>query len=193
MKKILFVLILLNFSIIHANLHHTMIEIKPAYFQFQDDYARNIFNSGGFMPSIEIDSHIYNRLHWFAELGFLYKEGHSHITDSDTNIYLLPISVGLKQFLTLTNDSKLYLKLAPNWIWAKEHQEYPGFKRSFSLNTFGATLGLGFLLYPVKHWTIDLFTNYLYDRTSMKNKVSHLKTKLYLGGFQIGFGIGYRW
>lgn len=192
MKKILFILLILSYSVINANVHRTLIEVKPSFFLFQDDYARNIFD-GGLMTSLEIDTNIHKRLHFFTEIGFLYTEGESRKIESDANIFLVPISIGLKQFLNFSNDAKLYFKIGPNWIWSKENQNYFAFRNSKSLNTFGATFGLGFMLYPVKHWTIDLFTNYLYDKTSMKNRVSHLKTKLYLGGFQIGFGIGYRW
>jgi len=64
-KKILLLLLVFGCTKIHANqnnLHEFLAELKLSYFHFQDNTARDIYNEGGFMPSIELDFDILPRL-----------------------------------------------------------------------------------------------------------------------------------
>lgn len=193
MKKIMFGLLLFCFTSLHANLHHTMIEAKASYFLFQQKHVRELYKTGGFMPSIEIDSRIYKSTHWFLETAFLYKKGFSLETNSDLKLYLLPISLGFKQYFLECHPFKLYIKASPNWVWVKEKDTYPGFKPSVTKNTWGGTFGIGTVYYPMKHMILDFFINYLLDPLTIKNNVSGISNKVYLGGFQFGLGLGCKW
>jgi len=168
-----------------------LFEVKPSYFYFHDNTARDLYNKGGFMISLEFHGRIYENLFWFSELGFLYKDGHDYNLDTDTDIFLMPLSFGLKGIYSINNFIQLYAKIAPNWVWVTTWDDYPFFDSSKSRSTFGASFGIGAIFFPVENCAIDLFVGFLYDKKTFKDKAQNIKFSRYFGGMPFGIGLGY--
>jgi len=192
--KFIFLFFLLSFAFIFAQEkkeNDYLFEVKPAFFYFNDNTARELYGKGGFMPSLEWHGRIYDVLFWFLETGVLYKDGHNYHVDTDCDVLLFPISFGFKAICSIRHDIQFYGKIAPNWIYSKTWSEYEHHKKEKSENTFGATFGVGFVFLPHPNCTIDFFAGYLFDRKTIKHTEYNHKFKRYLGGFPFGIGVGY--
>lgn len=170
-------------------LRHWLIEAKPAYFIPQDPLFRDIYGNGGFIMLGEIGYFINKSVCVSLEGGYFHKHGTLTNVDISTKITQAPVSLLLKYIFNAEKKFNVYVKLGPNYLYSHEVINYPGFE-SETKHTFGATTGLG-LVYNFCHgWLIDLFGNYRYDRRSAGN--GDLDQSVYLGGFDLGLGLGYR-
>ena len=192
--KFIFLFFLMSFAFIFAQgkkENDYLFEVKPAYFYFNDNTARDIYGKGGFMPSLEWHGRIYDVLFWFFETGVLYKDGHNYQTNTDCDILLFPMSLGFKLLYSIRDDIQIYGKIAPNWIYVKTWSDYGYLKKEKSDNQFGATFGIGLTFLPHPNCAIDFFAGYLFNRETIKDKEYDLKFKRYFGGFPFGIGLGY--
>ncbi len=168
------------------------IDIKPSYFIFQDNTARDIYGHGAFMITGEIDATLYKYIHAFLDVSYLYKKGKVDIVDIHSSITLVPISIGLRGIYQIKSYAAVYAKFGPNWIYAHTKQKYPYVKNSVSKKEIGFTCGIGSWFYLGRSFSLDLFADYLYNKKNIVDNTSNLKLTRYLGGFQIGAGIAYK-
>ncbi|MBI5346939.1 MAG: outer membrane beta-barrel protein [Chlamydiae bacterium] len=166
----------------------SILEIKPAYFHFQDPHLRSIFGNSAFMITGEYDHSLSNRLHIYADASYLQKEGTLHKYKTDAIITLIPLSIGLKYIYPYMSHLFFYGKAGPNWFYLRAKQQYPFVKEVDTKNGFGATLGTGSLIFISKTFFFDLFVNYLYDKKTFLDPNSNFNIKMYAGGFEVGLG-----
>ncbi len=170
-----------------------LIEIKPAYFYFQDATFRHTYDNGGCLTSLEADVRLIQDLRLWAEVGYLYKSGHvKSAYNAKTNITFVPLSLGLRYFVNLPNGVHLYAKIGPNWCYCKTKQDYAYVPRKVTKKVFGATFGIGGLIYLAKDFYLDIFSSYYYDKKTFTDPTSNLRIKRYFGGNTIGLGVGYQ-
>jgi hypothetical protein len=88
-----------------------------------------------------------NGLGPFLEVGYFYKKTHKTSSDvrAKTKVIQVPLSLDLKYTFCITSCLDFYIKMGPNWLYAKTHVNIPGLKRAITKNTFGGTFGLGIL------------------------------------------------
>jgi hypothetical protein len=185
---------LLFFSFIYSYDKPFAVKAKLSNFTYQDKTARKLFDDNDMLFSIEGLYKIYKlekiNFDLFIEAGFLYDKGFDEKTLTILKLFLSPISFGINTNFIINDFFSIYLKTAPNWIYAKLKHNYPAPPNKTSKNTFGATFGIGCLIQLKDRYLFDLFFNYLYDSKKIKDNTSDLSFKLHLGGFQIGYGFG---
>lgn len=170
-----------------------LIEIKPAYFYFQDNTFRHIYGHGACLTSFEADIRLKQDLRIWAEAGYLYKTGHvKSAYNAKAKITLVPVSFGLKYFVNLPKGIHIYAKIGPNWYYCKTKQNYAYVPSKITKKGYGATFGIGGLIYVGKDFYLDLFSNYLYDKKEFTDPTSNSRIKRYFGGATAGLGIGYQ-
>jgi hypothetical protein len=169
------------------------IAFKPSYLWFQDKIARDIYK-GGFLPLLEVCYNIRKNFHLWLETGYFYKK--TDITSinirTKTNMTQVPLSVGLNYTFYIYSLLDIYLKIGQNWVYTKTYVDIPNLKRTVIKNGFGITLGFGGKIKLVEGLFLEPFLNYLYDKEYVHDSDSEVIFKRYLGGLQIGAGIGYR-
>jgi len=184
MKKLLVLLLLLTAT----KAFSLTFEVKPTYFYPQDKVFRSIYGTNHFMMNFELDQKVYNYFHLFLEVGYLNDNGVVKAVDADTEVTLVPLTFGAK-FIYNMDKWNLYGKIGPNWVWAKAEDHYPTVKEKVTKNVFGGTIGVGAFYQVSPKILLDLFVNYLYDRKTFRD--NDLRIKIYGGGLQAGFGLGY--
>lgn len=163
-----------------------LVQFKPGYFYPQNNNFRKIYH-GGFIAMFEIDFPASKRLHLCVDAGYFSKNGNINSLNIKTKIDIIPIGIGLKYLIPISN-SDLYIKLGPNIVHIKVEQFYVNEKHKIFKNTFGATFGAGWLFDIYKRWSGSIYSEYLFNREKINNKTSFT----YNGGLIIGGGLGYR-
>lgn len=166
---------------------------KPAYFWPQEKKRYRGIYKGGFTPLIETCYITKNGPGVFLEVGYFYKKTHKTSVDinAKTTVLQVPLSLGLIHTFCIASRLDFYLKVGPNWLYTKTYLAIPGMKHTVIKNTFGATFGTGIKIHLFKHFFLELFSNYLYDKKKINDRDSGESFKVYLGGIQAGGGIGY--
>ena len=174
-------------KIINKNFY---ISFKPAYFYPQDSVFRNVYGSG-YITLGEINCKIYRSYYLWIESGFLTKSNSIDRLGSsyDVKAEQIPISFGLNYLFPRFCKTNIYLKIGPNWLFTRTVDDLPSAGTVNKKWSFGATLGTGAKIHCTSEMFLDVFFNYLYNRKKIHN--SNTEFIRYLGGLQVGLGIGW--
>jgi len=102
MKYVLVLFVFLSSFYLYAG--DTSLQAKAAYFyptsgRFQDIY------SGGGIYGLEFNGSVWRQLHIWTSIDFFSKNGHSIGENDKTNIFFMPIGLGLKYIYDIKNFS----------------------------------------------------------------------------------------
>lgn len=170
------------------------IEFKPAYFFPQDHVFKEIYE-GGFIALGELSFYIFrDYLTLYIESGYFSKTGKINDLDSKvhTTVSQVPLTLGLVFNYPVFEKFDIYAKVGPNYLYTKVKQQSPFFKPKQTVNCFGATVGAGIKYLFLRYCLLDLFFNYRYDKKEIHDSSSDTMFQRYLGGFDLGLGIGCR-
>ncbi|NGX56416.1 MAG: hypothetical protein K1060chlam5_00655 [Candidatus Anoxychlamydiales bacterium] len=192
-KRYLF-LFSIFFSFLYSYEKPFTIKAKLSDFFYQDSSARKIFKNYEMLTSFEGSYEVYKyskvKFHAFVEYGFLKADGFDKNTLTIFKLFLSPLSFGLNTEFIVNNTLSIYLKTAPNWMYAQVKHDYEAPPNKISKSTIGGTFGLGLLVHLNDRAVFDLFFNYLYDSKKITDSSSEVTFKPYFGGFQLGYGLG---
>ena len=110
---------------------------------------------------------------------------------SKTHVKQAPLSIGLFYGYSITSFCDLFFKLGPNWRYTKTYLDLIDIKHKVTKKAIGATLGLESVFQLKYGLTMQLFINYLYDKITIFESQGFDSFNVYLGGLQLGAGIGY--
>ena len=166
------------------------LAFKPAYFHPQDRVYRNVYG-GGYISLGEINCKLYKSLYLWLESGFLNKTNTINRLGSRYNVEVeqIPISFGLNYLFPRFCRTNIYLKIGPNWLFTRTVDDLPSVGTVNKKWSFGATFGTGAKIHCTSDMFLDVFLNYLYNRKKIQN--SNTEFIRYLGGLQVGAGIGW--
>ena len=167
------------------------ISLKPSYFYPQDNLFRHLYGDG-FLCSAELGYMLGNRCFFTLESGYFHKAETLASFDLkfSSSVTVVPSSLYLGSIIAQGNFWDLYVKAGPNIVYARTHVEIPNLPTNVRKWYVGGSFGCGSKFYFYKGFFLDLFFNYLYDRK--KIKASGDRFFVYVGGFQTGGAIGYR-
>lgn len=166
-------------------------EIKPSCLLFQDNTFKHIFGHANFMIGAEAGCSMSRFFHLFAEIEYLYANGHTQTEQIPTSLQIMPVSIGFKGVYPINSIVDLYAKLGPNWIYVKEISDYQYFQHNDHKDTFGVTSGTGLIVHVLEKFSLDFFTHYIYGKKHYTDQYSNTKIKRYFGGFQLGIGLAF--
>jgi len=174
------------------------ISFNPCYFWPQDKAFRLAYGDGGFSPLFEINYDFYKGFGVWTEVGYFHDDETVSVTmintyKAKTKITLVPISLGFSYYYSVCSYFDVFIKAAPNLIWAKEEETFQGRTTSQTKNVFGGTFGLGGRFNFAEGWFVKLFVNYLYNPVTIRFQLLNqtYSDKEYVGGIQAGAGLGY--
>ena len=179
----------ISFSKLHAR--EILPEVRAAYFHPKDHRFRDIYSAAG-LYSFETSVQAWKGLYPWASLGFLHTSGSSLGENNRTQLYMIPIGIGLKYFFKFDRIQP-YLGAGMVIAYTHIHNNSSFVTRNQSNWGVGGIAKTGFLAYATKSLFFDFFFDYTFFKKSFNHSNKHVITrKADLSGFSIGGGIGYR-
>lgn len=172
--------------------HHLFVEFKAGYFLPFDHFFRDIYSGGGGIVGGELSYRVYSKFYAWLTGDFFFEEGLSIGDQDDTEIYIVPIGLGLKYFFPYKClDFYLGGGLLVTYLHMEDHSPFV-IPRSSKWGA-GGIAKAGLIMKLNQHVFIDLFTSYNYTRihfhdTDGGRVVRHTAD---LSGLIFGGGIGF--
>lgn len=171
-----------------------ILEFKAAYFRPNDCVFRNIIDNKAALFGPELTFHMYRCIYGFTSIDFLTKNGHSLGLNNSTDIFLLPLGIGLKWMEEIYDCVTGYVGLGfqPTWLRTKDRSPFVCQKRHKW--GFGGIAKAGLYIDMPCDFVLDLFVDYSFVKVKpfccdIPNVQSR---KADLSGVIIGAGFGYR-
>ena len=167
-------------------------EFKAAYFYPSDHRFRNVYSDAGFY-SFETNVQSWRNIYSWASLGFLYTSGTSIGESKKTELYMIPIGLGLKYLFRHNQCVQPYLGLGLVVAYIHVYNDSKFVMRNQTKWGVGGIAKAGFLTYISRSLFFDFFLDYTYLKRTFdtpRNKLV-INHKVDLSGLSIGGGIGY--
>jgi len=172
------------------------VEGKVGYFYPFSGTLRSIIHEGvDFQLSFTYK--VWKMFAVFTSADFFIKKGHSTGDHSETKVWILPITLGLKLFATIyksdTNWDQLdfYFAIAPRWYLSRATNRSPFLDHHNFAQGIGGMTGIGFI-YSCKDLSFSVFTEASYGNIHSHTSKPHLKTpNTQVGGLLTGGSLGY--
>lgn len=169
-----------------------LIEIKTGYFIFASSTMRKIYDNGGIDVQLCGSYPLWKWLQIYGSIEFLERHGTSINDGQKTNIWEIPVSVGLKPVIRLCHNIHYYVALGPRYFYLHAHNQSSYVNKIITHNGVGGFLNTGFNFFPCKHCLMDIFGEYSYERMHFHSSETNVYGKgIQVGGFSFGLGLGY--
>ncbi len=174
------------------------LEAKAGYFFFVDSTMRDVYNEGGLDLQI---SGSYPIKKWsprfaldvYGSVEYLERTGSSLNAGQSTSIWEIPVNVGLRPVIAITNEVQYYFAVGPRYFYIHQHNSSKYVPENNHRNGIGLFVNTGFNFIFWRHLLVDVFGEYSYAQTkfhSSSSPLSYTKTTQ-VGGFTFGGGLGY--
>lgn len=168
------------------------VEVKFGYFFFSDSKMRDVYNKGGFDVQLCGTYPIWKGLQVYGSVEYLQRSGHSlHVGDS-TEIWEVPLSLGLRGIITICPTVQYYATLGPRYIFVQAKTHSATLDHTVSANGCGGFVNTGFNFFVIPHLFIDIFGEYSFKQMEFDaSKPNVYGRTIDVGGFTFGGGVGY--
>jgi hypothetical protein len=174
------------------------LEAKVGYFFFVDSTMRDVYDEGGLDLQI---SGSYPVIKWarryalnvYASVEYLQRTGTSLSGNQNTSIWEIPVNVGLKPVIAITNEFQYYFAVGPRYFYIHQHYNSEYLPKNNHRNGIGLFVNTGFNFIFWRHLLVDVFGEYSYAQTKFhasSDPLTYTKTTQ-VGGFTFGGGLGY--
>ena len=168
------------------------LEGKAGYFFFLDSKMRKIYKEGGIDAQITGTYPLWRGLELYGSVEFLERSGRSLGDKQKTRIYQIPVNVGLRPVLTLTQQVQYYVTLGPRYFYVHQHNDSSFVPKNRGRSGLGFFANTGFNFIPIEHLLIDVFGEYSWAKTHFHNAEHHVYGRdIQIGGLTFGAGLGY--
>ena len=167
------------------------IEAKVGYFFFASSQMRAIYNQGGVDVQLSGAYPVWRGLQIYGSVEWLQRSGHSIPIYEKTSIWEIPVNVGLKPVITICPWAAWYFALGPRYFYVHQHNDSSYVERNNGKSGLGFFVNTGFDFTVWKHFLIDIFGEYSYERIHFHTSETGVYTKgMQVGGFTFGGGLG---
>ncbi len=168
------------------------VELKTGYFFFADEKMRSVYNDGGLDLQLSSSFPIWKWLQIYTSIEYLQKQGHALSTHQKTNIWQVPVTVGLKACMKMTPTTSYYLTLAPRYFYMHVQNSSCFVDKNLHKNGVGAFVGTGFTITACTHFLIEIFGEYSYQKAHFHSAKTNVYSRnIQVGGLVFGAGLGY--
>lgn len=169
-----------------------IIETKIGYFFFSNSKMRKVFNQGGIDVQINSFYPINKCLQVYGSIEYLEKHGKSLGSHQKTNIWQVPLSLGLKCIILTCGPIQGYFSLGARYFFVHVHNNSKFVDRNMRKSGLGGVGNIGLHYFPCNNLFIDLFGEYSYGRLHFhSSKKNSYGQTMQIGGFTLGVGLGY--
>jgi hypothetical protein len=169
-----------------------LIEGKLGYFFFAGSKMRSVYSQGGVDVQLSGTYPIKSWLQLYASAEWFQKSGKSRGAHKSTQIWAVPLSLGLRPVVTICSQVQYYLTVGPRCFFFHAHNFSNFVNKTLNQSGIGGFASTGFYFYPWRHFVIDLFGEYSYMRIKCYASKKNTYTRtVQAGGFTFGAGLGY--
>ncbi len=169
-----------------------MIAFKTGYFFFSSANLRKIYSSGGLDLQLSGSTPIWRWLQIYGSVEYLTRHGKLLNSGRKTQIWEIPISLGLQPAVAIHTNIHFYLTLGPRYFFVHQHNHSPYLDKILTHSGVGGFVNTGFHFFPVQHLLLDVFGEYSYKKMRFHGHKTHVEGRnVQVGGFTFGAGIGY--
>ena len=170
----------------------SIFEFKAGYFFFSDSTMRKVYNDGGLDLQLTGSGSVYRWLHLYGSVEYLERSGKSLGGGYKTSIWEIPLSLGLKPVISITDTFQFYFTLGPRYVFMHLHNQSPYVDRNLSDSGFAGFANVGFNFFPTSYLSIDVFGEYSYFKIKVDpDRENVFANRKQIGGFVFGAGLGY--
>jgi len=190
--KILLWSLLLISSTLSADL-----ELKTGYFFFTDSKMRKVYDKGGWDIQLCASYPLCNltsqwTLNAYGAVEYFHRSGKSINDHQKTELWSVPINIGLKPVYALNANMQYYFAIGPRYFYIHQHNHSSYVYEDKSKKNLGFFVNTGFNYDLCNHFLIDVFGEYSYAKVHFHSGRSHVYTRnIQTGGFTFGGGLGY--
>ncbi len=172
-----------------------MVEFKGGYFLPVSSTFRQAYGGGGFLGS-ELNVQLCNNANWymFTSVDYFKKKGRNlSIADSIT-LRLIPLALGAKYFVPISDRTNFYLGLGFQAAHIKKTSKRACVTTKDTQWSLGAIGKTGFYIDLKRNFVLDLFFDYSFIRTRKNNFYgpTQFLSQVNIHGPIFGAGLGYR-
>lgn len=202
-KKLLFSTLCYFFTVYAENTSLGEIKIRPTieakwgYFFFLDDTMSQVYNQGGLDVQLSTSYPVYvwkNRigLDLYASIEYMQKNGHSLNRSYETNVWQIPVNVGLKPLFVINSFMQYYFTLGPRYFYIHQHNNSKYVDKNSGKSGVGFFANTGFNFIVWEHFLIDVFGEYSFGKVCFYTNKQNVYTRnIQISGLTFGLGLGY--
>lgn len=170
------------------------VEAKVSAFFPQSKNLRQV--SANTIPfyEVEIARPFCNGWKAWAGVGYLSFQGRSACCKTDSDFYLVPVTLGLKYYYPLTCDLKVYAGLGACWSFLNNNDYSNYVHRHITTSSLGGLAEVGFTLCAGKGVFLDFFAQYLLQKFNFNYHYIDQYTERHdvnFSGLKAGLGLGF--
>lgn len=171
------------------------LEAKGGIFVPLSNNVRKIYN--GVIPDVEweLGTRFFQNWQTWANVSYIFfEDGRTLGLRDDTNLKLLPLSLGIKYFLPINLNTDFYFAAGAvcSFLWVHNHSKY--IPNHLTKITPGAIAKTGFIYRWDEHFFVEGFFDYLYQHFDFSKSYSpshHVDGHdLNMSGLKFGFALG---
>ena len=169
----------------------TQIEAKGGYFGSTDSHFQKIYGNGFGMYGVETNLRAWKNLFPWISLDFAYKNGHSLGFSSKTNIYFLPVGLGIK-YMFPVKIFNFYTGAGGLLTFVHTHDHSPYVQQKKTSVGGGAIAKIGVIIDCKENLFLDFFSSYSWQFIPAIHHSKVVPINGNLSGWFAGLAIGYR-
>lgn len=171
-----------------------ILEARASYFSPFSKTFREVFSSGGVDFALETTVPVWRGLNIWGEVDYFSRRGKMIGIDRTAHITLVPITLGLKYLYPFNQYCAIYGGSGAKYYFVElVNRMYPIY-RTTHRQGLGGAIELGGLICLFQHLVIDLFATWSFKSfNGLENLPPNaITTKIRVGGWNLGGGIGYK-
>jgi len=156
-------------------------EVKGSYFSSENEIFRDVYG-GGIKLGLEAGLDIAKNLSAFAGIGYFRKDGSLTVTEEETQVSIMPLSLGLRYEIPAGEKVRFHVGAGLQEVFFNEEASLGTVKE----NGLGLLVTGGAMYHMNKSWAIGLFLEW------STCKMKHEEVEFKVGGLDLGAGIEFR-
>lgn len=170
------------------------LEGRSGAFFPSSNKMRKIFEVA--MPFVELEGsyQFYSGWDAWAGVGYIFAKGESIGCGNTTTIDVIPFTLGIKRFFSLTRRTEGFLGLGGLWSLYRNHDHSSSVHQHISANAFGGIVTAGVNYHVMSGLSLSFFGEYMYQHFHFGRKYPQHFTYRHdvnMSGTKVGLGIIY--
>lgn len=173
------------------------IEVKTGYFTFSNSKLRKVYDQGGWDVQLAASYPLGNlterwQLQAYGAVEYFHRSGKSLQGNERSSLYSIPVNIGLKPLLKVTECLDYYFALGPRYFYLRQSNTSPYVYKNRSESGLGFFINTGFNFRLCDRLFLDIFGEYSYATVQFCSGKPRAYTRnIQVGGFTVGGGVGY--
>lgn len=168
------------------------LDAKVGYFSFSDGKMSKIFDRGGLDVQLSGALPVWRWLQVYGSVEYWERSGKSLNGNQSTNIWSLPLSLGLKPVIPINRNLQYFFSVGPRFFFVNVHNKTSYFDRKMNENGLGGFVNMGLNFISHSHLLASVFGEYSYGQIQFHPRTTNSHgASVQVGGYTFGVSLGY--